>query len=401
MHLDIANIFDRVDSEKIYRHVLELEGTRHPIDTPQRLSDAADYILSEFEQYGLAVNEQKFKLEGFEDTFRNIEGVIKNGNDPELLIVSHYDTQADCPGANDNGSAVAVTLEAARILAEEKGVHNIRFVSFTLEEMNPAYVLKARKIAQSLGLTDEHNRYTSLRTHKVMKQFLKLQAEGRAAGKDIAEAFAEARSQIEHQMSELEVKYAREIEDMYGEITTTSRPSKTLSMGSSLWVEDAFRNKKEVLGVLCLETIGYTSDREHSQAFPEGMYPEMFQTYNVKDPTIGNFLAIIGDANSGKLLQSFCTQCKLDSVNLPHACLQVPLRYEEIAPIAYDLLRSDHAPFWREGIPALLLTDTANFRYPYYHTQADTIDKLDFDFITKVCKATIAAAIDLTTNLFR
>jgi len=61
---------------------------------------------------------------------------------------------------------------------------------------------------------------------------------------------------------------------------------------------------------------------------------------------------------------------------------------------ARDLLRSDHAPFWREGIPGLMVTDTANFRYPFYHTQADTIDKLDFNFMTKACKATIATAID-------
>ncbi len=55
-----------------------------------------------------------------------------------------------------------------------------------------------------------------------------------------------------------------------------------------------------------------------------------------------------------------------------------------------DTLRSDHAPFWRENIPALMITDTANFRYPYYHTKADTIDKLDFDFIKKITQVTIA-----------
>ena len=63
-----------------------------------------------------------------------------------------------------------------------------------------------------------------------------------------------------------------------------------------------------------------------------------------------------------------------------------------------DLLRSDHAPFWRQGIPALFITDTADFRYAYYHTPADTIDKLDFSLMTKICKATIATALNLTSR---
>jgi len=180
----------------------------------------------------------------------------------------------------------------------------------------------------------------------------------------------------------------------------TSWLGKTSMMGSGFWVEKAVRANKEVLGVLNLETIGYTSEKKNSQTLPEGMDPAMFQTYRVSDVTIGNFLAVIGDANSEKLAQSFCNQCKLDSVDLPYACLQVPLRFEDIAQSGlFDLLRSDHAPFWREGMPGLMLTDTANFRYPFYHTQADTIDKLDFSFMTKICKATIATAIEMRTDL--
>lgn len=397
--MDIAQIVGRVDSERIYQHVLKLEGTRHAIDTPEKLDEAADYIRSEFKEHGLRVNDQEFKVENFDAPFRNIEGVIGNGADSELLIVSHYDTVRDCPGANDNGSAVAAMLECARVLAQEKDGHNVRFVSFTLEELNPARVLRTRKIAQSLGLTDGHHRYTTLRTQKFMRQLIKLQAKGSSAGKNPTEVISELRHQLEDQMSESEATYLRKMEEMSKGITTTSWPGRTSLMGSSFWVEEAFRTRKKVSGVLCLETIGYTSNKEHSQIIPEGMDPKMFQTYKVTDITVGNFLAIIGDANSGKLAQSFCAQSKLGSVDLPYACVQIPLHYEEIAQLGlHDLLRSDHAPFWREGIPGLLLTDTANFRYPFYHTQADTVDKLDFDFITKVCKATIATAINLTNK---
>jgi len=185
---------------------------------------------------------------------------------------------------------------------------------------------------------------------------------------------------------------------MYEGISTTSWPGKTGCMGSSYWVEEALKTKRKVSGMLCLETIGYTSDQEGSQHLPPGMKPEMYQTSIAVSPNVGNFLAIIGDANSGQLIKQFSAQSQHGQIDLPYASLQVPFRFEQIATGMGDLIRSDHAPFWRQGIPALFLTDTANFRYPYYHTPADTIDKLDFDFITKTCKATIATTISLTNN---
>ena len=47
---------------------------------------------------------------------------------------------------------------------------------------------------------------------------------------------------------------------------------------------------------------------------------------------------------------------------------------------------SDHASFWHEGYPALMVTDTANFRYPFYHTPEDTIDKVNFDRLARVVR---------------
>jgi len=64
-----------------------------------------------------------------------------------------------------------------------------------------------------------------------------------------------------------------------------------------------------------------------------------------------------------------------------------------------DPLRADHAPFWRAGIPALFSTDSGEFRTKYYHRPSDTIDTLDFEFITKICQATIATTIELATQV--
>jgi hypothetical protein len=115
----------------------------------------------------------------------------------------------------------------------------------------------------------------------------------------------------------------------------------------------------------------------------------------VADSSVGNFLAAIGDVNSGKLVASFNAQSARDSVSLPCACLQAPFNYAQLEMGMRDLLRSDHAPFWKHGVPGLFLTDTADFRTPYYHTPADTIEKLDFEFMSKICKVTIAMAIDI------
>jgi Zn-dependent M28 family amino/carboxypeptidase len=193
------------------------------------------------------------------------------------------------------------------------------------------------------------------------------------------------------QMNEAELLYVHGLEELFQGLT--SWVGKTADVESATWVEEAIRTKKKLLGVLCFDTVGYTSNREHSQAIPTGIDPQIFQTQGVKDVAIGNFLAVIGDLKSGKLLQTFFEQSSLDSISLPSACLQIPFTYEQVGTKMRDLLRSDHAPFWQKGIPGLFLTDTADFRYPYYHTPADTIERLDFDFLTRICKATAATVI--------
>ena len=58
-----------------------------------------------------------------------------------------------------------------------------------------------------------------------------------------------------------------------------------------------------------------------------------------------------------------------------------------------DLLRSDHAPFWRENIHAIFISDSANFRCPHYHTGSDTIDKIDFVFMKKIAQTSLLTLI--------
>lgn len=60
-----------------------------------------------------------------------------------------------------------------------------------------------------------------------------------------------------------------------------------------------------------------------------------------------------------------------------------------------DLLRADHALFWRDNIHAIFISDSANFRYPYYHTGGDTIKHLNFDFIKKIAQTSLLTLINM------
>ncbi|MHA2272779.1 MAG: M28 family peptidase [Candidatus Hodarchaeales archaeon] len=121
----------------------------------------------------------------------------------------------------------------------------------------------------------------------------------------------------------------------------------------------------------------------------------MFETHGIDESQmIGDYISVIGDDNSKALVDAFFAATKRETIDLPCACLAVPLNYHEIKQNMPDLLRSDHAPFWRVNIPAIMITDTATFRNPYYHTGGDTINTLDFPFMKKVCQATLATIFE-------
>ena len=166
--MDLEEIIASVDVENLYRHILSLEGVRHPLITPDALAEAEQYILHEFQRYELKTNIQEFRLEGLDQPFRNIEGVIGDGKKPELLIISHHDTVETSPGADDNASAIAVMLESARVLQEAGWTGNARFISFTLEEGHPQRLQRIQALQRQYGIKDNQNRYLSWRISTLM-----------------------------------------------------------------------------------------------------------------------------------------------------------------------------------------------------------------------------------------
>jgi Zn-dependent M28 family amino/carboxypeptidase len=73
----------------------------------------------------------------------------------------------------------------------------------------------------------------------------------------------------------------------------------------------------------------------------------------------------------------------------------VPLVVPGNGELLPDTRRSDHTSFWEHGLPAVMLTDTANFRNPHYHRPTDTIDTLNLDFMAAVADGVVAAIMEL------
>ena len=107
---------------------------------------------------------------------------------------------------------------------------------------------------------------------------------------------------------------------------------------------------------------------------------------------MGDFLGLVGTFGSRRLLDhvldtAYCHAVPVQGLFLP----DVPL--EMIGRISHHLLRSDHAPFWRAGLPALMWTDTAEFRNPHYHLPTDTPETLDYEFLAGVTRLLVYAVL--------
>ena len=146
----------------------------------------------------------------------------------------------------------------------------------------------------------------------------------------------------------------------------------TRYQGSKVFVKSALKNKDEILGAIILEMVGYTSN--------EQSYPLVLKWMGY--PSKGNFIGIVGNRKSKKFGQSIFQSFKKNE-QLPVETLFVPFN----GRILPDTRLSDHSPFWDAGLSAVMITDTAFFRNPNYHTPKDTFDTLDYFFMAELVKS--------------
>jgi Zn-dependent M28 family amino/carboxypeptidase len=130
----IEELLKHVSVDRIREHIRVLEGVRHPVAAPEALERAADYIYATLQSLTYRVEPHPFTFDGRE--YRNIIATRTGTRRPEerLLIIAHYDTVEDSPGADDNASAVAGLLEMAKVLEPVEFGRTVQFAAVSLEE---------------------------------------------------------------------------------------------------------------------------------------------------------------------------------------------------------------------------------------------------------------------------
>jgi len=140
-------------------------------------------------------------------------------------------------------------------------------------------------------------------------------------------------------------------------------------MGSFIYAGRCKKGGDKISAMISLETIGYFSDAPHSQTYPS---PGLGLFY----PKIGNFIGFVSNVQSRALLR------RVIALFRKHA--KIPSEGAALPSFIPGVSWSDQWSFWRNGYPGIMVTDTAPFRYPYYHSSNDTPDKLDYDRFTHV-----------------
>lgn len=155
---------------------------------------------------------------------------------------------------------------------------------------------------------------------------------------------------------------------------------KTEDMGSRVYTKRAKTEDEDIKAALILESIGYYLDTPNSQ-----QYPPVFSLFY---PNKGNFIAIVGNFRSRWLVEKVVSNFKIKT--------QFPIESVSTFGFVPGVDFSDNWSFWKEGFPAVMITDTAFYRNPDYHSESDTYEKLDYESIREVVDGFSAVLIEIT-----
>ena len=151
-------------------------------------------------------------------------------------------------------------------------------------------------------------------------------------------------------------------------------------MGSYVYAQRCKQRGDQIVGMISLETIGYFSDAPNSQSYPAPGFGAFY-------PKTGNYIGFVSNTGSRQFLRR--------TMSIFRAQKKIPSQGAALPGFIPGVSWSDHWSFWQFGYPALMITDTAPFRYPHYHLPTDTPDKLDYDRFALVVSAMEAVIADL------
>jgi len=154
----------------------------------------------------------------------------------------------------------------------------------------------------------------------------------------------------------------------------------TWKMGSHRYARQAHEHGDNITAMLSLETIGYYSDADGSQQYPNPVYAWLY-------PNTGNFIGFVGNLASRKLVRQCLGSFRRHSA-FPSEGIAAPGRMMGIH-------WSDHWSFWQEGYAAVMVTDTALFRYPHYHASTDLPGRIDYERLARVVEGLAKMTVDL------
>lgn len=145
---------------------------------------------------------------------------------------------------------------------------------------------------------------------------------------------------------------------------------RTPDMGSLRYVQRLVERGEKVRGMLSLETLGAFSDELGSQTYPA--------PFGLFYPSTANFVAFIGLSGSRTFLHEVMEPFRRHTA------------FPSLGGISTDYIDgigwSDHWSFSQQGYPAVMVTDTALFRYKHYHLPSDTPDKIDYAKLARITK---------------
>jgi Zn-dependent M28 family amino/carboxypeptidase len=150
-------------------------------------------------------------------------------------------------------------------------------------------------------------------------------------------------------------------------------------MGSRTYAAMASKRGERIRGMIALETIGCYSDLAGSQEYPFG--------FGLLYPTSGNFIGFVGNIQSRGMVRRAIETFR-NTKHFPSEGVAAPGWFTGVG-------WSDHWSFWKEGVPAIMITDTALFRYKYYHTAGDSPDEVDYERTARVVSGIRTVVVDL------